>query len=220
MILFLLAMLLCGEAFGEARIDGSTQDSFNSTLAQMLGELPPQKADELKAAINLLPFAGMKSVRDTPADGIVKLDTKKIDGMTADQIIELARKTVSVKITFGPPPGLPERFKAPLRPTPNQTGVPTQASPLVGTVWDMTDDINGNISHTHYTLRADGEVDVAQMPHSHWEQAGNAVRISFNDSYVVYLGTVDQANSMRGAAANINGTEWTWVARRESGNAR
>jgi hypothetical protein len=28
------------------------------------------------------------------------------------------------------------------------------------------------------------------------------------------MGTVDESKSMQGAAANINGSEWTWVARR------
>jgi hypothetical protein len=69
----------------------------------MKRELSPSKATALDTAIMTLPFAGMRSVKDTPPDGLVKLDITKLDGMTADQIIELARKTVSVKIRVGPP---------------------------------------------------------------------------------------------------------------------
>jgi hypothetical protein len=90
---------VCGEVLAEARIDSSTQESFNKTLAQMMRELPPRKAAELNAAIVSLPFAGMTSIKDTPADGVVKLDLKKIDGMTAEQIIDLARRTVTVKLS-------------------------------------------------------------------------------------------------------------------------
>src|ERR1700730_10348218 len=82
----LLATLVCGEARAEAHIDGSEQESLNTTLVQMMRELPPRKAAELNTAIASLPFAGMTPVKDTPADGVVKLDLKKFDGMTADQI--------------------------------------------------------------------------------------------------------------------------------------
>ena len=85
---------------------------------------------------------------------------------------------------------------------------------MAGTQWDLTDDLNGFISHMHFVLRADGKVDDGVSSHDHWEQAGNMVRIDFNDSYAVYLGTVDESKSMQGAAANINGSEWTWVAPR------
>ena len=47
-----------------------------------------------------------------------------------------------------------------------------------------------------------------------WEQVGAKVRITFNDNYAVYLGILDEAVAMHGAAANINGTDWTWIARR------
>jgi hypothetical protein len=166
---------VCGEVLAEARIDSGTQESFNKTLAQMMRELPPRKAAELNAAIVSLPFAGMTSIKDTPADGVVKLDLKKIDGMTAEQIIDLARRTVTVKLSSGPPPGLPQRFKAPLRAAPTQTEAGEEVASLAGTQWDLTDDLNGFISH---------------------------------------MGTVDESKSMQGAAANINGSEWTWVARR------
>jgi hypothetical protein len=43
---------------------------------------------ELDAAINMLPFAGMQSVKDIPPDGLVKLDIKTLDGLTADQIVD------------------------------------------------------------------------------------------------------------------------------------
>jgi hypothetical protein len=212
--LLLATLVFCGEALAQARIDGSNEESFNRTLAQMMRELPPQKAAELNTAIALLPFAGMTSVKDTPADGIVKLDLKKIDGMTADQIIDLAHKTVTVKISSGPPPGLPQRFKAPLRAAPARTEAAKDAASLAGTQWDVTDDLNGFISHEHLALRANGEVDDGTSSHDHWEQVGNAVRITINDSYAVYLGTADEGKSMQGAAANINGSEWSWVARR------
>jgi hypothetical protein len=138
--LFLLATLVCGEALAQARIDGSNEESFNRTFAQVLRELPPQEAAELNTA------------------------------------------------------------------TPARTEAAKEAAPLAGTQWDVTDDLNGFISHEHLALKANGEVDDGTSSQNHWEQVGNAVRITINDSYAVYLGTADEAKSMQGAAANINGS--------------
>src|SRR5579863_5909805 len=94
----LFVAMLTGQALGESRIDASTQATFDASLAAMRQELSVSRAAELDAAINMLPFAGMKSVKDMPSSGTLKLDIKKLDGLTADQIVELARKTVTVKI--------------------------------------------------------------------------------------------------------------------------
>src|ERR1700689_1784497 len=115
-LLILFALMSCAQAVAETRVDASSEDTFNASLRLMKQELVPKKLTQLETAIMTLPFAGMQSLKETPSDGIVKLDIKKLDGMTADQIIELARETVTVRISSGPPPGLPDEFKAPLRP--------------------------------------------------------------------------------------------------------
>lgn len=213
-ILILLAAMFCAQAAAETRIDASSEDTFNTSLDLMKQELAPKKLTQLDTALTTLPFAGMQSLKDIPPDGIVKLDIKKLDGMTADQIIELARKTVTVKISVGPPPGLPDEFKAPLRPGSSTAPGGAEALPLAGTQWTLTDNINGHVSEERLKLLPNGKVDDGISTSGRWEQVGAKVKIALNDNYVVYLGTLDKAVSMHGAAANINGTDWTWVAKR------
>jgi hypothetical protein len=213
-LIILLATMCCAHAVAETRIDASSEDAFNTSLHSMRQELAPNKKAQLDTALITLPFAGMQSFKDTPPDAVVKLDIRKIDGMTADQIIELARKTVAVKIRVGPPPGLPDEFKAPLRPG---AGVPSsgpETLPVAGTQWIVTDNINGNVSEMRLKLLADGKVDDGRSTSGRWEQVGAKVRIALNDNYAVYLGILDKAVAMHGAAANINGTDWTWEANR------
>jgi hypothetical protein len=213
-LLMLFAVISCAQAVAETRIDASSADTFNASLRLMQQELAPKKWTQLETAITTLPFAGIQSVKDTPSDGIVKLDIKKLDGMTADQIIELARKTVTVKFLVGPPPGLPDKFKAPLRPESSTTLSGVDVKSLAGTQWIVIDDINGHVSEERLRLLPDGKVDDGVSTSGRWEQIGANVRIALNDSYAVYLGTLDKSANMHGAAANINGTDWTWVAKR------
>jgi hypothetical protein len=213
-LFILLATLFCAQVVAETRIDASTEDTFNGSLNSMKHELAPEKLAQLNKAVMTLPFAGMQSFKDTPPDGIVKLDIKKLDGMTADQIIELAQKTVSVKISVGPPPGLPARFKVPLRPVSDTTPTAAGVSSLAGTQWIVTENVNGHVSEQRMKLQQDGKVDDGSSTSGRWEQLGTAARISFNDNYAVYLGTLDNSNGMKGTAANINGTEWIWTAKR------
>lgn len=213
-LFILLTTLFCAQVVAETRIDASTDDAFNTSLNLMKHELTQEKLAQLNTAIMTLPFAGMQSFKDTPPDGIVKLDIKKLDGMTADQIIELAHKTVTVKISVGPPPGLPEPFKGSLRPVSDTTPSAAGALLLAGTQWIVTDNINGHASEQRVKLQPGGKVGEGSSPSGRWEQRGTAVRIAFNDDYAVYLGVLDKSGSMQGTAANVNGTEWTWVAKR------
>jgi hypothetical protein len=213
-LLILFAVMSCAQAVAETRIDASSEDSFNASLRLMKQELSSKKLAQLETAIATLPFAGMQSVKDTPSDGIVKLDIKKLDGMTADQIIELAQNTVTVKFLVGAPPGLPDKFKAPLRPGSSTTPSGVEVEPLAGTQWIVIDNINGHVSEERLRLLTDGKVDDGVSTSGRWEQIGAQVRIALNDNYVVYLGTLDKSANMHGAAANINGTDWTWVAKR------
>jgi hypothetical protein len=180
----------------------------------MKQELAPKKLAQLDTALATLPFAGMQSLKEIPSDGIVKLDIKRLDGMTADQVIELARKTVTVTISAGPPPGLPDEFKAPLRRGSSSAPSAPETLPLAGTQWIVTDNINGHISEERFKLLLDGKVDDGVSTAGRWEQVGTRVKIALNDNYAVYLGVLDKAVSMHGAAANINGTNWTWIAKR------
>jgi hypothetical protein len=213
-LLILFALMSCAQAVAETRVDASSEDTFNASLRLMKQELAPKKLAQLDTAIMTLPFAGMQSVKDTPSDGIVKLDIKKLDGMTADQIIELARETVNVRFFVGPPPGLPDKFRAPLRPGSSTTSSGVEALSLAGTQWIVIDNINGHMSEGRLRLLPDGKVDDGVSTSGRWEQIGANVRITLNDNYAVYLGTLDESVSMHGAAANINGTDWTWVAKR------
>jgi hypothetical protein len=213
-LFILLVAMLCAHARAETRIDARSEDTFNASLHLMKQELAPKKLAQLDTALTTLPFAGMQSFKDTPPDGIVKLDIKKLDGMTADQVIELARKTVTVKISVGSPPGLPDEFKAPLRPGSSSAPSAAETLPLAGTQWIVTDNINGHISEERLKLLPDGKVDDGVSTAGRWEQVGTRVKIALNDNYAVYLGALDKAVSMHGTAANINGTNWTWIAKR------
>jgi hypothetical protein len=213
-LLVLFAVMSCAQAVAETRIDSSSEDTFNASLRLMKQELAPKKLTQLETAITTLPFAGMQSVKDIRSDGIVKLDTKKLDGMSADQIIELAQKTVSVKFFVGSPPGLPNKFKALLRPGSSIAPSGVEVEPLAGTQWIVIDNINGHVSEERLRLLPDGKVDDGVSTSGRWEQIGAKVRIALNDNYVVYLGSLDKSANMHGAAANINGTDWTWVAKR------
>jgi hypothetical protein len=210
----LLVAMLAGQALAESRIDATTQATFNTSLAAMRQELSASKATELDTAVNMLPFAGMQSVKDMPPSGTLKLDIKKLDGLTANQIVELAHKTVSVKIRVGPPPGLPEAYKVQLRSASGESNKPSAAPSLSGTGWDITENTNGFISHDHVVLRDGGVMDDGSGSPGQWEQLGARVKIAFNGSYAVYLGTIDEPTSLKGSAANIEGVEWTWTARR------
>jgi hypothetical protein len=207
-----MALILSGEVLAEPKIDATSQETFKTSLEAMKHELSPNRVAALDSAIFKMPFSGFDTVQDmlkhlTP-DGRLELDIKKLDGLTADQIIELARKTVTVKFRSGPPPGLPSKFKEPLPLIENPEGVASVA----GTQWEITSNINGNLSVDRVTLKADGGVVNGSSTNGHWEQAGSSVRIALNDDYVVYLGTLDAENSMKGAAANIDGFDWSWAA--------
>lgn len=210
----LFVAMLTGQALAESRIDASTQATFDASLAAMRQELSVSRGAELDAAINMLPFAGMQSVKDMPSSGTLKLDIKKLDGLTADQIVELARKTVTVKIRVGPPPGLPQKYKLPLDSELGSSSNSIAVPPLVGSSWDVTENTNGFISREHVVLRDGGALDDGTGYPARWEQLGARVKLAFNDGYAVYLGTIDARNSMTGSAANIQGVEWTWTARR------
>src|ERR1700689_5138392 len=151
-LLILFALMSCAQAVAETRVDASSEDTFNASLRLMKQELVPKKLTQLETAIMTLPFADMQSVRDTPSDGIVKLDIKKLDGMTADQIIELAQKTVNVRFFVGPPPGLPDKFRAPLRPGFSTTSSGVEVKSLAGTQWIVIDNINGHMSEERLRL--------------------------------------------------------------------
>lgn len=210
----LLAAMSCVQATAETRIDASSEDNFKSSLALMKQELVPTKQAQLDSALTTLPFADMRSFRDTPSDGIIKLDIKKLDGMTADQIIELARTKVTVKISVGPHPGLPGQFKAALGAGSCVSFSSAEALPLTGTQWIMTSNINGNVSEDRFKLLPDCKVENGVSSSGRWEQLGEKVRIALNDNYAVYLGILDSAANMHGVAANINGSDWSWVAKR------
>lgn len=206
-----LGILLSAQVFAEARIDARNEKTFDVSLQAMKRELPPTKLAQLNGAIMALPFAGMQSFKDTPPDGVVKLDIKKLDGMTASEIIELGRETVTVKFRVGPPPGLPEKFRGKLQPAAGRGRSETDAGSLIGTAWTITDNINGNLSEEHVKLLPEGKIDDGAT-NGRWEQIGSAVRITFNDNYAVYLGSLHASNELQGTAGNVDGLEWTWVA--------
>jgi hypothetical protein len=213
-LLILLATMCCAHAVAQSRIDATNEDTFKMSLHSMKRELGSEKQAQLDTALMTLPFAGMQSVKSVPPDGVVKLDIKALDGMTADEIIELARKTVTVKIRVGPPPGLPDGFKAPLQPGTVAPSSGPETFALAGTQWVFTDNINGHVSEMRLKLLSDGKVDDGVSTTGRWEQVGAKVRIVLNDNYAVYLGDLDKSVAMHGAAANINGSDWKWVAKR------
>ena len=51
-----------------------------------------------------------------------------------------------------------------------------------------------------------------------WESKGKYVILRFNDSYAVYMGSVQNDGSLQGSATNVNGDRWNWSGRRSKGD--
>jgi hypothetical protein len=118
-----------------------------------------------------------------------------------------------VKVFFGDErPGLPEKFQRPLTDQP----VAPKVS-LAGTTWEFTTVHDGYVRSLKYAFHADGRLELlhaAAGGPSTWQQAGDQLRLSLNDGYAVWLGSVSGPDAMSGESANVYAAEGTWTGRR------
>jgi hypothetical protein len=86
-LFLLLSALACTKT-----IDGSNEKTFKASYDKMRAELPKNKANKLDFALSkLLTNLVMKdSTKDLDATAVRAVIYKQVDGMTADEIIELA----------------------------------------------------------------------------------------------------------------------------------
>lgn len=90
-IIFTFSLVGCGS--GEAKIDASSQESFQASLEKMAKNLSDEEAYELQQALVVLMFKNMDP-------GTMFLDAmtggsrmyKDLDGLTAKELIEKAKK--------------------------------------------------------------------------------------------------------------------------------
>lgn len=136
----------------------------------------------------------------------------RIAGLSADEIIALANRTVTTKAYISS----------------QETGVPTelptslvagQPSHLLSSIqWRYSSNINGFTKEQTLDFQL-GDTLRTQPPStagvSTWEQSANEVRLIINDRYVVALGKFVDADHIQGTAGNKLGTTWTWTAERQ-----
>jgi hypothetical protein len=198
------------------RVDGSSDAAANESFQRMVSSLKPDEQQALLIALIQINMGGAESAQDMlrepkmqhPSAAQVK---DKIAGMTATEIIAYANKTSKTKaFVEGQEPGVPADLLRPL-----VGGAPS--SDLADTTWVLEDNINGHIKRDVYVLDADHtmtliESDKTPNGSSHWEQAGEEVRLTFGDGYAVKLGRLVDGTTMKGDGGNKVGFRWTWTA--------
>jgi hypothetical protein len=103
-IALLVSVSLEVSASGPIRIDATSEDTVNASFQAMLSHLDRRHQTELLGAIVQLNFVGVTSVYqaldkpDLQRPSVVRIKDK-IAGLTADEIIELAKKTATTRVT-------------------------------------------------------------------------------------------------------------------------
>jgi hypothetical protein len=200
------------------RIDGTTNESYKSSLQKLLKTLDKKQQTELDLAIIKLHFVGVSSIWVASNQNkfleIPSKETKaKLHGFTFQDIITLAASFKSVDVLIaGQEPGLSEEFKKPL-----ETTINLPIINLSGTSWLFTTNTNGHIKHKSYKFMPNGTLKSLLLKQnteikSTWQQEGDRIRISFSNNYAVYLGSLESESLIKGKSTNINGFDWTWIA--------
>lgn len=191
------------------RVDASTPQRYERSLALVRAGLPADQRARFDQALVVLAFEGTSPDKGIPL--AVKLEPERIHGLTGLEVIAAADK-VPVEVQFDPPaaPALPEEFRRPL------SGA--DAGTLAGSVWEVVSTKQGGaIDLEHLAFGPAGALEFVHHPSngaSAWQQAGQQVRFTLNGDYVAYLGTLAPDGTMSGAAGNVVGKRWTWTARR------
>jgi hypothetical protein len=217
--LALVALLLfvgSAQARDEVRIDGSSDKAVEGSYARMLGSLKGNQQIELGTAIIQLNLVGISSAREMLADpalrnpGPVRIKDR-IAGLTAAEIIALAKKTATTRIvTPGLEPGVPGDLLTPL-----DAGIPSYA--LASTRWHFVSNSNGFTYEQTLEFESGGKLVTdpsSRAGVSTWEQSADQVRIFINDRYAVSRGKFADADHLEGTGGNKMGTTWTWTAER------
>lgn len=224
--IILILVLTTSSVFAQklelTKIDGSTNDSFTASLQKLTELLNKKEQYELQIAIlkiNLEGISGVKKAMEkNKLQGKPTSETiSKLHGLTFKEIIALAASSNSVSISLaGQEPGLSEGFKKPLETTTN-----TSIIKLSDSSWAFTTNINGHIKQKTFKFMPDGilkyiipkqDKETSKKLISRWQQEGNNIRISFNNDYSIYLGSIESDILMTGKSTNINGSNWIWKA--------
>lgn len=92
-----LLILLAGCGNGNKRIDSSTKESFEASIATVRGSLDKKKKEEFENAVQILAFSEVGiffAVMANP-DGVKRKVRDRLDGKTADEIIAEATRVTA-----------------------------------------------------------------------------------------------------------------------------
>ncbi len=203
---------------GPLRIDGSSDAAAERSFQRMLSGLQPEVQKELLIALVQINMIGAKSATDVLNDpGLQHPSAARIKdrivGMTASEIIELARNTATTKaFVRGAEPGVPTDLLRPLQKV-------TASQELADTSWVIEDDVNGHLQRSVYAFHPDHTATLIETNRkpagtTRWEQSGNTVRLSINDGHAILLGDFTSPSTMSGKGGNKMGVRWTWTARK------
>lgn len=87
---------------------------------------------------------------------------------------------------------------------------PSDSSSLAGSSWVGLSDSEDTMN---FEFRRGGKL-VAGSVSGTWHQQGDAVKMTANNGYVTYDGTIS-GSTMTGTAHNVTGKKWSWRMNRE-----
>ncbi len=226
--ILLLALIYVGisgcstlQTASEPRIDSTSDKSFQKSLSTLMDSGTQKQKQKLLIALLRINLEGVGSATEMLAnkDDLSLSGSKikeKLHGLNYTEIIELSKNMQSVQVILpGEEPGLTDEFRTPL----NQSESNSQATVLSATSWLITTNTNGHIRKEYIVLNSGGDLsyknESKKSDGSHtWELFNKKVRFTFNNNYSVYIGEMKSSATMKGKAANVNGTNWTWEAER------
>jgi hypothetical protein len=215
--LSLAALLLALPASAAVRIDASDEAAYQRSLLAARQELPREQRAAFDAA--LVQIAHERAAFDLGPPREWPLDEKRLDGLTAEQVLALATRIATAPgYRGGERAGLPARFRRTLADTVATEGT-ARAPRIGGTVWEVVSTAaNGAVQIDRIELVQDGRL--RRLPGGGggadtWQQLGVRVRLAFDAGHAVFLGRMVTVNEMDGDAANVFGDAGVrWKARR------
>ena len=97
---FALLLVFGALAAEPIRIDGTTDDTAARSFERMMDVASPEQAQELRAAMLLVALDGVESASEMLAspelrNPSIALIKDRVDGMTADELIELSKTSTT-----------------------------------------------------------------------------------------------------------------------------
>jgi hypothetical protein len=217
--LMAFAAFQSGIAAQAPRIDGSSDAAAEKSFQLMTESMNTADRLSLIMAVSQLDREGAagsaeagEGAQASPAASAAKIK-EKIAGMTAPEIVELARRTSTTKASAkGKHPGIAPALLRPL-----QSGAAT--APLADTTWAFVTTVNGRPRRDTVQFLKDHsasyvDTETRARGSHRWEQSGNEVRLSVDQGYSVYLGEFGKDGTLSGQGGNTKGSQWTWTATR------